>query len=230
MLKKILKAFSLTIIESEEGDAFLREKIISDFKTEKQVYELFSSTMHNLIEALLIQKGYKYQLHSRVKDVARLEEKIKRKQKLGKRYKKLSDIEDLVGLRIIFYTEKDKMQFINDLKKEITGLFRFEEKAKENGYSAVHIIASFGKKRLRLAEYKSFAGLKCEIQVTSAIHHVWAEIEHDIIYKDINELEKINPEKYKLAKTKLSEILEKHIKKASTEFEEVISDINHPEK
>ncbi len=185
--------------------------------------------MYKLIEALLVQGGYKYQLHSRVKDLTRLEEKIKRKQALGKSYKRINDIEDLVGLRIIFYTEKDKTKFVNDLKKEITGLFRLEEKVNGNGYSAVHIIASFGKKRLALAEYKPFAGLKCEIQITSAIHHAWAEVEHDIIYKDINGLEKINSEKYRLAKIKLSEILEKHIKKASIEFEEVINEIKRLE-
>lgn len=227
MLKNFFKTLEKIISNNEENEDFFREKIISDFKAEKQNYELFSSTIHKLIEALLIQGGYKYQLHSRVKDLTRLEEKIKRKHLLGKSYKKLSDIEDLVGLRIIFYTERDKVKFINDIKKEITGLFRFEEKAKGNGYSAVHIIASFGKKRLALAEYKQFAGLKCEIQITSAIHHAWAEVEHDIIYKDINGLENISPEKYRHAKIRLSEILEKYIKKASAEFEEVIKEIGN---
>ena len=81
---------------------------------------------------------------------------------------------------------------------------------------------TLGEKRLELCEYKQFRGLKCEIQITSILRHTWAEIEHDFIYKDIVGLKKSNPEKFAAMREKLAEIMEKHIKLASAEFEELI--------
>lgn len=229
MIHTFFETFKTLLRSNDDKDkqSLLRENILREYKELVHTYETFSVIMNKLIESILVQNGYKYQLHVRVKDIQRLEEKIKRKQALGKNYYSLKEIEDLVGIRVIFYTELDKQAFIKDIKREISGTMRLEEKKQKNGYSATHIIISFGKKRLRLAEYKAFAGLKCEIQITSAIHHAWAELEHDIIYKDINGLEKTSPEKYHLAKKKLSEILEKHITTASEEFEKVIEEIRH---
>ncbi|MFA5022747.1 MAG: hypothetical protein WC385_01445 [Candidatus Paceibacterota bacterium] len=203
-----------------------REKIILEYKNQKPLHEAFSLVMKKLIEALLSQGKYKYQLSVRVKDIEKLEEKIERKHNLGARYKRLSDIEDLVGIRIIFYTEADKEAFLKDLKNEIMGNIRIEEIERDSGYMATHAIVSLGRRRLKLVEYEPFKGLKCEIQITSAIYHAWAELEHDLIYKDINGLEKLYPDKYKLAKEKLREILNKYIKRAVAEFEEVMREIN----
>ncbi len=224
-LYKKVKRFNHTFEEERRLIKF-QKKLVSDFIAEKSKYEMFLTTAHKLVEALLIQGNYKYQLHTRVKDPLRLEEKLKRKYLLGKKYKVLSDVEDLAGLRIIFYTESDKNKFIQDLKKEAVGVTSLEEKKKRTGYSATHIIMSFGEKRLALTEYKPFYGLKCEVQITSAIYHAWSEVEHDIIYKDINGLEKINPQKYRKARNKLEEVLEKHIKIASLEFDEIMKDLS----
>ena len=156
-----------------------------------------------------------------------MEEKIKRKHNLGVKYKRLSEIEDLAGIRIIFYTEIDKEDFLKNLKDELAGQIQLEEIERDSGYMATHAIASLGRKRLKLVEYESFRGLKCEIQITSAIYHAWSELEHDLIYKDINGLEKFYPDKYQLAKEKLKEILEKYIKGAVAEFEDVMEEINN---
>lgn len=227
-LLKIIKSLVSISVDSPEKDTVRREKILLDFKNKRPIYEDFSLVMRKLVEALLIQGGYKYQLSSRVKDPQKLEEKIKRKHNSGTRYKRLSDIEDLAGIRIIFYTETEKDAFIKDLKNEISGQVYVENIERSSGYTATHIIARLGHKRLKLIEYESFRGLKCEIQITSAIHHAWSELEHDLIYKDVNGLEKIDPDRYRMAKEKLGSILEKYIKKAVVEFEEVMREINNP--
>lgn len=228
MFNDLLKDLKLLFTgqTTPEGYAVIQKEILLEYKNKRSLYEEYSLMMQKLTEALLHQGEYKYQLWVRVKDNDRLEEKIRRKHLLGKNYQRLSDIEDLVGIRIIFYTKADEEAFIAHLKRELAGKFNIEEPEKESGYSATHIITSLGRKRLRLAEYKFFKGLKCEIQITSAIYHAWAELEHDIIYKDINGLEKTDPSRHKWAKEKLAEILEKHIKKAAEEFESIKKELN----
>jgi len=230
ILANFLKTIKALVpdFDVSKKDAIRQDKILLDFKNQRPLYEAFSLVMRKMVEALLIQGGYKYQLSVRIKDIQKLEEKIKRKSNLGLGYKKLSDIEDLAGLRIIFYTEVDKEAFIGELKNEIAGHVLVENLEKSSGYTATHIIARLSRKRLKLVEYESFWGLKCEIQITSAIYHAWSELEHDLIYKDVNGLEKFNPDKYKLAKAKLGDILEKYIKKAVVEFEEVMKEMNIP--
>ncbi|MEO7761120.1 MAG: hypothetical protein ABIS68_04310, partial [Casimicrobiaceae bacterium] len=59
----------------------------------------------------------------------------------------------------------------------------------------------------------------------SILHHAWAEIEHDFIYKDIYGLKVRDPKKFRIMEQKLMEILENHIKTASVEFEQMMRDI-----
>ena len=58
------------------------------------------------------------------------------------------------------------------------------------------------------------------------LRHSWAEIEHDLIYKDINGLREKDPQKFVILKEKLEGIMEKYIKQASLEFEEVMEEIS----
>lgn len=197
-------------------------KIINDYKQKRPIYEEFRIVIHNAIESILKDGSYKYQISSRTKTIERLEGKIIRKKNEDKYYNSLDDIEDLVGLRVIFYTEKDKNKFINEIDRELSGSIKIEDKNKSNGYNAMHIIVSFGEKRLKLSEYKHFKGLKSEIQLTSIFHHAWAEIEHDLVYKDVYDLKIKDPEKYILIKDKMNNLSEKYIKSITSEMEKIM--------
>ena len=200
------------------------EGILTDYKNKRPGYEEFRVAAHKTLEALLEESGYTYQIFSRTKIPERLEEKLIRKRAEGVYYYSVEDIEDLVGIRVVFYTERDKEKFIKKIKNEIGGFLKVKERNKQNGYKATHIIMSFGRKRLKLSEYKHFRGFKSEIQITSILHHAWAEIEHDLIYKDINNLKIKNPEKFESMKQKMKGLMEKYIKKAATELEEIIDE------
>ncbi|OGI65528.1 hypothetical protein A3A95_02995 [Candidatus Nomurabacteria bacterium RIFCSPLOWO2_01_FULL_39_18] len=200
------------------------DTILTDYKNKRPSYEEFRVAAHKTLEALLEESGYKYQIFSRTKVPERLEEKLIRKRAEGVYYYAVEDIEDLVGIRVVFYTERDKEKFIKKIKNEIGGFLKVKERDKQNGYKATHVIMSFGRKRLKLSEYKHFRGLKSEIQITSILHHAWAEIEHDLIYKDINNLKIQNPGKFALMKQKMNGLMEKYIKKAATELEEIIDE------
>ncbi len=86
------------------------------------MYNEFACAFRSVLENMLKKEGYKYHLYSRLKDEKSLEEKIERKELKGKIYKKLKDIQDVVGIRVIFYTENDRKRFITKLQKELSML------------------------------------------------------------------------------------------------------------
>lgn len=222
MLPRVAKLIEAILNRGNTDENYYLKKIFSEYRNKRPLYEEFRSSIHKLLDALLKENNYKYQIVSRTKSPETLREKFLRKSAEGTHYKSLYDIEDLVGVRVLFYTEADSERFIKELKKEVDGTIQIQDKKHKNGYEAIHIIMSLGQNRLRLSEYRHFSGLKCEIQVTSILRHTWAEIEHDFIYKDISGLKKRDPEKFAIMEKKLGEILEKHIKQASKEFEEII--------
>jgi ppGpp synthetase/RelA/SpoT-type nucleotidyltranferase len=225
MATSFFKALQMVLDRGESGRrAEYRRRIISEYRQKRPQYEEFCVAVHKLLKLFLKEGGYKHQLSYRVKSSERLQEKLLRKIEQGITYERLSDIEDLAGLRVIFYSEAEKERFIKEIKAEVGGAIRIEERTGKSGYNATHLIVAFGPSRLKLSEYKHFEGLKSEIQVTTILRHAWAEIEHDLIYKDISGLKEHDPQKFALMREKLEEIMEKHIKKASVEFEEVMKE------
>lgn len=200
-------------------------KILDEYRNRRSQYENFCVAVHRVLDTFLRERGYKYQIEFRTKTLEKLKEKLVRKDAQGRRYASLEEIEDLAGLRIVFYSEREKGRFLDEIRNAISESIRIEEKTKRSGYNATHLIISFGPTRLTLSEYKQFEGLKSEVQATSILHHAWAEIEHDVIYKDIYGLKARDPEKFKIMEQKLTGILENHIKRASLEFEEIMCDI-----
>ncbi|MFZ2072688.1 MAG: hypothetical protein WA101_01895 [Minisyncoccia bacterium] len=200
-------------------------RIIEEFRKKKPLYEDFTFAVYKLIDSILQEGKYKYQIFYRIKDPDKLGEKIHRKKKEGKIYSSLEKIEDLSGLRIIFYYEIDKVKFLKEMRKEITGDLEIISHNKKSGYEAVHIIASFGNKRIKLSEYKRFKDLKCEIQLVSILHHAWAEIEHDLLYK--NDFKINNKKQLLIYEKEMQDILEKHIKIATKKFNQIIKNFKN---
>jgi ppGpp synthetase/RelA/SpoT-type nucleotidyltranferase len=179
--------------------------------------------MRNLLE----EKKYKYQIYYRTKNIDRLREKIRRKRRSKKIYKNLSDINDLAGIRIVFYLESEKEKFINDLEKELPSIVSVEEFEKNNGYHAKHLVIKMDRKRLQLSEYKRFKGLRCEIQLTSIFNHVWAELEHDWLYKNMHGLKNKNPGRYEILKKQMKNIFKNYVKKLTSKFESIAKQIQN---
>lgn len=197
-------------------------KLIIEYLEKRELYRDFSLTVKSLISQLLTESEYKFQiLSSREKDPKKLDEKIVRKKKDGKIYKALGDIEDLAGVRIVFYLESQKDNFLEAIKKE------FGEKSlrvlpitKPGGYRAVHCIFSLDSAREKLSEYRRFKGLKCEIQITSSLYHAWSEIEHDITYKPDGSREVLSELGLDDLKIDLERTMTNYIVPAVTRFEQ----------
>jgi tetratricopeptide (TPR) repeat protein len=60
--------------------------------------------------------------------------------------------------------------------------------AELGGYQSKHLLVKLGEDRSSLVENEEFVDLVCEIQVRTILQHAWAEMEHDIQYKNDEEI------------------------------------------
>lgn len=189
------------------------------------LYTDFCGLMVFLLEDILKKGKYKYHINSRVKDEHSLSEKIKRKKQTGSEYKHLRDIEDIAGVRIVFYTEIDKKRFTRQLKRELGNSIEIYEANGKHGYSSTHILATLGTVRSELVEYKRFKHLICEIQLTLMLDHAWAEVEHDVLYKAGPKIKKLDLSYQESLKIRMENIMSQYIKQASIELESILMEV-----
>lgn len=165
--------------------------ILEDFKSKEKIFNSLSKSLKQLVPSFFYEQNIDiHNISSRVKDYTSLKKKILKKDS----YSCISDITDIVGIRIICYFEHDIKKIVEVLK----GQFEVKEEIdKKNnlevnsfGYLSYHLICQFKKDRETLIEYKNFCGIKFEIQVRTILQHAWAEIEHDIGYKSKNDVPK----------------------------------------
>lgn len=194
--------------------------IISAYHEKALVYHDFIAAMRNILVSLLDDGGFKYQISHRLKSVDSIREKVRRNAALGVRYRRLADVEDLAGIRIVFLLESEKLRFQSALLGELTrDRLSLEEHHKASGYRATHVLARLGRKRIALREYRRFAGLKCEIQLTSALYHAWSEIEHDILYKRTGGAGRLAPAVVQRIQQQMADALRDHLEKAAALLE-----------
>jgi putative GTP pyrophosphokinase len=168
--------------EHDRLDADDIEKVLAEFAGIEETLGAFCLRTKSLIEAILEDAGIRYQsIQFRVKAKKKLREKY---LDPSKNYKRLDDITDLAGLRVITYYEDDvervakivKEEFEVDLKNSVD---KRDSEPDKFGYNAINYVCCHVGKRTSDVEYKKFSGVRCEIQITSILRHAWSEIEHE---------------------------------------------------
>ena len=167
-------------------------KVMSDsdlynsFELKRDSYDSFARTVSDLISRLLGADGITmHSVSHRCKTLNSFKVKIAKKSC----YEELEQITDLAGIRLITHYEDDvdkvakiiESEFVVDLENSIDK--RQSLDPDRFGYLSLHYVISMKPERTELKEYRSFAGLKAEVQVRSILQHTWAEIEHDTGYK-----------------------------------------------
>ena len=184
------------------------ESLTKQFSKARKLYVDTGKVAKSIILDLLKDNSIPYHLvQSRVKKSASLRKKIN--SKAGK-YKKLTDITDLLGLRIILYTD-DQVKEVeklllndDDLKVDFENMLD-----KSEGYGAV-----FGYRSLHhifsIVPSEYFEGdppakdIRFEVQIKTILSHSWAEITHDIGYKPSSPM----PEEAKRKMFRIAALLE----------------------
>src|SRR5260370_29567843 len=155
--------------------------VLKEFDSKKPALNALGETTKNLIDQILRDAKIQFQsLHVRVKSREKLRAKYLHPQK---QYRQLADITDQVALRIVTYYEDEVDRVADIVKKEFTidrrnSLDKRETVPNRFGYYALNYVCRYLRARTSHVEYRNFANVWFEIQITSILRHAWAEIEH----------------------------------------------------
>ena len=150
--------------------------------------EKYNSLGQNVAESLriLLQSANlkTLSIYYRIKDLDSFLEKIERKS-----YQKpFEETEDICGIRIICYYQKDISKIEEILTKEFETIDSFKKENdldyNEFGYRSHHLIASIKKEWESTPNFRGLSKLKFELQIRTVLMHAWAEIEHNLSYKN----------------------------------------------
>ncbi|KAE8333723.1 hypothetical protein BDV39DRAFT_211836 [Aspergillus sergii] len=185
--------------------------IINDFmrkyEKEQEIYASAAKQAENLCEDVLKRESVECIVTSRAKDPEslqkKLHERLKKRQETaastreGKNgYSSIDDIEsdiaDLAGVRISLYMPRKKSHVEKILRREFDvawnlslgekGDIQATEPRLFPGYCADHYRVFFKQESRR---DDRFGKTMIEIQVVSVLRHVWAQIQHDRVYKQL---------------------------------------------
>lgn len=166
--------------------------LLDEFDSMNGVNEDFCKELEALVMRII--QANCIAVHSITSRKKSRESLIKKINKKVNEYRGLSDITDVVGIRIITYfsdqvdavSELIENEFEIDVKNSVDKRASLE--SDRFGYLSRHYVVSLPETRCKLTENKRFKGCKAEIQIRSILQHAWAEIEHDLGYKTNGEI------------------------------------------
>ncbi len=176
------------------------EGLLQQYRELLPTLEPMAKNAYDMLRRALRQQGiYVTAIEYRVKTEQSLAGKLERK---GHKYKTIYDVTDLVGLRVItFYTDEvDKVAAIAKRVFEVDWKESVDKRKLHQldsfGYNSLHYIC-----RLKDATPEQ---PRFEIQMRTALQHVWSTIEHDTGYKGEVKI----PHEYKRQFSRLAGMLE----------------------
>jgi ppGpp synthetase/RelA/SpoT-type nucleotidyltranferase len=173
------------------------EMLLGQFRELRPTLEQLAKEAYDLLQQALHEQGiYVTAIEYRVKTEKSLAGKLELK---GAKYKSIDDITDLVGLRVItFYT--DEVDKVATIAKRIFDIDWQESVDKRK----LHELDAFGYNSLHYICRLKTGGPRFELQMRTALQHVWSTIEHDTGYKGDVKI----PSEYKRQFSRLAGMME----------------------
>jgi ppGpp synthetase/RelA/SpoT-type nucleotidyltranferase len=180
------------------------EALMQQYRELLPTLEQLAKEAYDLLRRALREKHiYVTAFEYRVKTEQSLAGKLELK---GAKYKTITDVTDLVGLRVItFYTDEvDKVAAIAKRVFDIDWQESVDKRKLHHldsfGYNSLHYICRLKEE----GETKKEQGIRFELQMRTALQHVWSTIEHDTGYKGDVKI----PKEYKRQFSRLAGMLE----------------------
>jgi ppGpp synthetase/RelA/SpoT-type nucleotidyltranferase len=198
-------------------------------------YEEFARTVAAILHAAIDDSGQDFHLQRisfRPKSKSSLHRKLAERG-LSDSQSIETELKDLAGCRLVFYTNTDIDRFLNsrlifeNFKVDFDGSKIHHavgsDRPPEDLYFAIHYLVSLTDERLALPEYRKFRGLRCEIQIQTILNHAWAETTHDILYHR-PDIKGFGTKQFAAIKERLTKIMNKYLLPAGYEFQTVQHD------
>ena len=154
------------------------EALLQQYRELQPTLEGLAKEAYELLRKAIEDNGiYVTAFEYRVKTEQSLAGKLELK---GAKYKSIDDVTDLVGLRVItFYT--DEVDKVAAIAKDV-----FDIDWQESVDKRKHQLNSFGYNSLHYICRLRTGSIRFELQMRTALQHVWSTIEHDTGYKGGN--------------------------------------------
>lgn len=195
------------------------EMILDEYRERLPIYEKIRSTVNDRLRQCLNENGLVVAaLESRIKTEKSLTGKLELK---GYKYRTVEDITDIVGVRIVTFFS-DEVDIISALVEKLFDIDwdnsvdkRKKLEIDRFGYMSLHYICRLPE---ALCGDPSLTRIRFELQMRSALQHVWANMQHDTGYKTDVEI----PVEHQRSLNRLAGILEL----ADEQFSRIRKEIN----
>jgi ppGpp synthetase/RelA/SpoT-type nucleotidyltranferase len=202
-------------------------------KTYVSSYTEFAEVVRSLLEDAIAETEGLPRLQSaqaRGKGVTSLKRKLEERGLLASERIE-SEIKDLAGVRLIFYTNTDVDRFLNsglipdtfDIDRQEVRIHHPTDDNDQRRYQAIHYTVSLSGKHTALPKYKKFKGMRCEIQIQTVLNHAWAETHHDMIYKARGS-QGFGTDAQQALDKRMKKIMDDYLRPAGYEFQKVQHD------
>ncbi|MFE1859065.1 GTP pyrophosphokinase [Streptomyces anandii] len=166
------------------GEDITRDQIAEAYLQAHPALVSCASTLEALLTTLCRDRKVKvHAIEARAKDPLSLQDKLQRHPN----YERLSDVEDMCGVRIVTFYQEDVGR-ISDLLDDEFEILKKESRQAESpdafGYRSLHLIGRFDARRRGLPEYAAYAEFPVEFQVRTVLQHAWGVISHSLDYKN----------------------------------------------
>ena len=169
--------------------------ILEEYRRKRPQFECLVEAVAGRIKARLAAAGIVVaSVEYRVKTEASLAGKLRLK---GAKYRSLSDITDIVGLRVItFYIDDvDKVASIVDRLFDVDWENSVDKRRAHEidsfGYLSLHYICSMSASDCAEAGMPGMEQVRFEVQMRTVLQHAWANMDHDTGYKSAVEVPRI---------------------------------------
>jgi putative GTP pyrophosphokinase len=162
------------------------KEIEQDYLSIRPIAESFCTEVTHQLETLLGEAGITigFPIQNRVKTWESISEKLKR---LPSRFKKVTDLQDLVGLRLILLFKRDIPKTCDLISNKFSVIRRYDTQerlgADQFGYSSIHFVINLPQEWLSVPTFSKMGNIIAEIQVRTLAQHMWAETSHKLQYK-----------------------------------------------
>ena len=162
--------------------------LLAQYNNNIASYEAITGQFQSMLSLLLQNQSlHIHSISGRTKDQLSLANKITRH---NNKYRRLDDITDLCGIRIITYYEDEVDKIAAFIRKNFSidkenSIDKRQKLAPDQfGYTSLHLIVNLPINAKGICRGACEKICKVEVQIRSILQHAWAEIEHDLEYKN----------------------------------------------